>query len=215
MQPPDGPVCISRITLYSKIWRGFDRGLYAFFKAYIFLPICAPSFSTGKKILGVLLSYTFVLLWHGFQHQNIVSRKLLGFFVAKIVCCLKVWIGLNLVGLFLEYGAKAAYSVPDLRKSLRSAILDDRNFRRLLAVLQIVPFAFGLYSNFYFLGGSRVGWLFVKRVFLEETVTLRWPFFLLIFIGYFYMQTSQEIERLHAVARQKCPFERKETTKKS
>ena len=32
MEPPDGPICISRVSLYSKIWRGFDRGLYAFFK---------------------------------------------------------------------------------------------------------------------------------------------------------------------------------------
>jgi len=39
-----------------------------------------------------------------------------------------------------------------------------------LGWLQIVPFAFGLYSNFYFLGGSAVGWLFVQRIFWEETV---------------------------------------------
>lgn len=73
MQPPAGPICINRITLYSKIWRGFDRGLYAFFKAYIFLPICAPTFSTLRKIIGVLVSYSFVLIWHGLHHQNFVN----------------------------------------------------------------------------------------------------------------------------------------------
>jgi hypothetical protein len=58
-----------------------------------------------------------------------------------------------------------------------------------------VPFAFGLYSNFYFLGGSAVGWLFVQRIFWEETVPIRWPFLLLIGTGYFYMQVAMEVER--------------------
>ena len=74
MKPPEGPICIARVALYSKIWRCFDRGLYAYFKEYIFIPICAPTFSIPRKIFGVLASYTFVLIWHGiFQHHNIVS----------------------------------------------------------------------------------------------------------------------------------------------
>lgn len=58
-----------------QVWREFDRGLYAFFKNYIFVPICEPTFSMGRKITGVLVSYSFVLLWHGFYHHNIVSLK--------------------------------------------------------------------------------------------------------------------------------------------
>jgi hypothetical protein len=80
-------------------------------------------------------------------------------------------------------------------QNIRAQLLSDRNFRRLLGWLQIVPFACGLYSNFYFLGGSAVGWLFVRRIFWEETVTLRWPFLLLIGCGYFYMQVAMEMER--------------------
>lgn len=72
MQPPLSPICISRVALYSKIWRGFDRGLYSFFKTYIFLPICAPNFTILSRIIGVFVSYLFVLIWHGFHHQNIV-----------------------------------------------------------------------------------------------------------------------------------------------
>lgn len=104
----------------------------------------------------------------------------------------------------MEYGAKALYSIQGF-KNWREKSISNKNFRRFLAVIQIIPFAFGLYSNFYFLGGSRVGWLFVKRIFLEETVTLRWPFFLLIFIGYFYMQTSQEYERYCSI-KNLCPL---------
>jgi len=84
LQPPAGPICISRVSLYSKIWRGFDRGLYAFFKEYIFVPICWPTFSLPRKLFGLCVSFTFVLLWHGFHHHNIV------------------WIGLNIVELCIE-----------------------------------------------------------------------------------------------------------------
>lgn len=73
MQPFDGPICIARVTLYSKMWRYFDRGLYSFFKTYIFVPICAPSFSIGRRIIGVLISFAFVLLWHGCYYHNVVS----------------------------------------------------------------------------------------------------------------------------------------------
>uniref|UniRef100_A0AC35FXC0 Uncharacterized protein n=1 Tax=Panagrolaimus sp. PS1159 TaxID=55785 RepID=A0AC35FXC0_9BILA len=176
MRPPDGPICISRVALYSKIWRAFDRGLYAYFKEYIFIPICAPTFSIPRKIFGVFASYTFVLIWHGFQHHNIV------------------WIGLNIIELFLEYSAKILYSNPSVQM-WREKRISDVNFRRILGWLQVVCFAVGLYSNFYFLGGSQVGQMFVQRIFWEETWTLRWPFFLLITLGYFYMQVAMEVDR--------------------
>ncbi|KAK0394830.1 hypothetical protein QR680_000953 [Steinernema hermaphroditum] len=177
MQPLAGPICIARVTLYSKIWRNFDRGLYAFFKKYIFVPICQPTFSLPRKLFGVLLSYSFVLLWHGFYHHNIV------------------WIVLNILELFLEYGGKAIYSIESVRM-WREKSISDTNFRRILAWLQIFPFVFGLYSNFYFLGGSKVGWAFVQRIFWEETVTLRYPFFILITIGYHYTHVTMECERI-------------------
>ncbi|CAJ0585850.1 unnamed protein product, partial [Mesorhabditis spiculigera] len=181
MQPLDGPICIVGVVLYSKVWRAFDRGLYQFFKRYIFIPICAPSFSLPRKICGVLVSFGFVLLWHGFYHHNYV------------------WIGLNVVALFIEMSSKAFYGIEAV-KMWREKNISDVNFRRILGILQIVPYAFGLYSNFYFLGGSEVGQLFVRRIFEEETVTLRWPFFLLIFLGYFYVQTTMEVDRKKALA---------------
>lgn len=100
--------------------------------------------------------------------------------------------------LFLEYGSKGIYTVPTVR-TWRERHLSDVNFRRVLGWLQIVPFAFGLYSNFYFLGGSEVGRLFVDRIFWEETVPVRWPFLLLIFLGYFYMQVAMESDRRAAL----------------
>ncbi|KAI6219284.1 Protein-cysteine N-palmitoyltransferase Rasp [Aphelenchoides besseyi] len=176
MQPKDGPICIARVALISKIWRGFDRGLYDFFKEYLHLPICQPTFSFPRKILGILISYGFVLMWHGFLHHNVI------------------WVLLNIIELIIEFGSKGIYSIESVKK-WREDHLSDTNFRRLLAWLQIVPFAFGLYSNFYFLGGSKIGYLFVDRIFWQETVPVRWPFLLLISIGYNYMHVTMEAER--------------------
>ncbi|VDK29805.1 unnamed protein product [Gongylonema pulchrum] len=102
------------------------------------------------------------------------------------------------MGLFVEYGGKGIYSIEDVQK-WREKHLSDMAFRRLLAWLQIIPFVFGIYSNFYFLGGSQVGYMFVQRIWNEETLTLRYPFFLLITLGYFYAQICIEVERRHSL----------------
>lgn len=179
MQPFSGPICISRVVLYSKVWRCFDRGLYDFFKEYIFLPICRPTFSIPRKIFGVLVSYAFVLLWHGTDHQYVI------------------WIVLNVSELFLEITTKILYTIPGLRET-REKYVSDRTLRRTLAWLQIIPFAFGLYSNFYFLGSSESGWVFVDRIFWGETVPVHWPFILLISLGYCYCHVCMEVDRLQS-----------------
>ncbi|CAI4227284.1 unnamed protein product [Auanema sp. JU1783] len=190
MSPPEGPICIVRVTLYSKIWREFDRGLYQFFKNYIFVPICAPTFSLPRKIFGVFVSYGFVLIWHGFHHHNIV------------------WISLNILSLFIEMTSKALYTIDGLR-IWREKNISDINFRRILAWLQILPFAVGLYSNFYFLGGSEVGAAFVQRFLIEETITLRWPFLLIITLGYFNSHACMETERLKSLKKQNVTEDKK------
>ncbi|KAK6024029.1 MBOAT family protein [Ostertagia ostertagi] len=154
MDPQPGPICLFRAMLFSKVWREFDRGLYQFFKCYIFVPICAPTFSLKRKVFGVLVSYAFVLLWHGFYHHNLV------------------WIILNIIALFMEMSSKSLYAVESFRR-WREKTISDVNFRRVLAALQVLPFAFGLYSNIYFLGGSEIGALFKKRILDEETIPLR------------------------------------------
>ncbi|KAK6105064.1 MBOAT membrane-bound O-acyltransferase family protein [Brugia pahangi] len=176
MEPAAGPICINRLTLYSKAWRYFDPGLYSFFKTYIFIPICTPTFSIKRKIFGVIISYGFVLLWHGITYANII------------------WIILNIIGLFMEYCCKGLYTIKDIQK-WRETHINDISFRRFIAFLHIIPFILGLYSNFYFLGGYEVGSMFVKRIWYEETLKLRFPAILLITLAYFYSQVCIEIDR--------------------
>uniref|UniRef100_A0A914RCM3 Secreted protein n=1 Tax=Parascaris equorum TaxID=6256 RepID=A0A914RCM3_PAREQ len=35
MTPPKPPICISRVSRYSRMWRYFDRGLYQFLKIQV------------------------------------------------------------------------------------------------------------------------------------------------------------------------------------
>lgn len=176
MQPPAGPICTTRLTLYSKIWRYFDRGLYAWFKEYIYLPLCRPTFSIWRKLSAIFVTYSFVLLWHGWSHDYMV------------------WVILSVCEIFLEQIARAVYSIPSV-KVWREKRISDTNFRRIIAWLQVVTFAFGLYSNFYFLGSSEAGWVFADRIFWQETVTVRWPFILLICLGYCMSHMCIEVER--------------------
>uniref|UniRef100_A0A915IYG1 Protein-cysteine N-palmitoyltransferase Rasp n=1 Tax=Romanomermis culicivorax TaxID=13658 RepID=A0A915IYG1_ROMCU len=181
MSPLKGPICIARVSLYSKIWRSFDRGLYQFFKEYIFLPICRPTFSLWRVVSGVFVSYGFVLVWHGLTHQYIV------------------WIILNISELFVEQLAKRFYSIPTVNQ-WRKKKFRDQVFRRILAVLQITPLAFGLYAIFYFLADSNSGYIIVDRIFWQETVNLRWPFFLLLFVGYHFNQMCMDVEKTQCEA---------------
>lgn len=177
LHPPAGPICISRVALYSKMWRYFDRGLYDFFKEYVFMPICQPTFSVVRKTAGMLCCFGFVLVWHGCHHQYYV------------------WIILNIIEIVIEQVSKSIYIIPAVKRT-REKYMSDVNFRRILGWLQVFPVCFGLYAIFYFLGGSASGYSFVERIFWAETVTFHPPFGILVCIGYVYTQSCMEIERI-------------------
>ena len=188
LQPPDGPMCVSRVALYSKVWRMFDRGLYVWFKTYIFVPICRPTFSIPRRLLGLASAYTFVLIWHGFYHHNIV------------------WVVLNVLELLMEQVehspcvhktmeqvCKGIYAIRGVHE-WRERNIGALTFRRLCCVTHMVPYAFALYSIFYFLAGSEAGAVFVERILVQETLTFRWPFMLLWLSAYVYAQVCIETE---------------------
>uniref|UniRef100_A0A915A7K5 Protein-cysteine N-palmitoyltransferase Rasp n=1 Tax=Parascaris univalens TaxID=6257 RepID=A0A915A7K5_PARUN len=176
MQPPKGPVCMARVALYSKMWRKFDRGLYSFFKQYIFIPICAPTFSLPRKMFAVLVCYGFVLVWHGFYYHNYI------------------WIALNIVELFLEYLGKGIYAIDYVRK-WRESHIDDVPFRRIVAVLQMITLIPAIYGNYFFVCGPYIAHAVIQRIWVEESITFRYPLFILLALGYIYVQIVLEIER--------------------
>lgn len=45
MTPPGPPICISRVSKYSQMWRYFDRGLYEFLKNQVILILTSKFFT--------------------------------------------------------------------------------------------------------------------------------------------------------------------------
>lgn len=76
MSPPGAPICISRVSKYSQMWRYFDHGLYDFLKNQVYLPLLiVPTIENDTKRTLFLLNlrrfgamvtvFLFVLIWHG------------------------------------------------------------------------------------------------------------------------------------------------------
>ncbi|KFD57948.1 hypothetical protein M514_01181 [Trichuris suis] len=177
MIPPALPICITRVTVFSDVWRYFDRGLYDFFKEYIFLAIARPTFSVGHKLAGLFLSFFFVLVWHGFRHNCVI------------------WVALNVVEMLVENVAKHIYAIESVRK-WREENISDKAFRRIVAVLQLVLVVLGFYSNFYFIGGSLFGGVLVDRIFWGQTLPkLKMPAVILLSLGYCYNNVNMDASR--------------------
>lgn len=130
-----------------------------------------------------MISYTFVLTWHGFEHQYFV------------------WVAFSLIEIMAENVAKMIYGAR--LKPYQQRYLSDTKFRRILAWLQIYAITLGLFGVFYFLGGSKSGWVFVDRIIFEETIHLRWPIFLLLFIGFCFANMCMDVQRWEEGKRKK------------
>lgn len=81
---PALPCCISRVYLYSDMWKMFDRGLYEFLKRHIYIPMGGSRQGRMRRQVASLTSFAFVLLWHGVTNS------------------IMVWVVVNLVALFCE-----------------------------------------------------------------------------------------------------------------
>ncbi|XP_003373208.1 putative protein-cysteine N-palmitoyltransferase HHAT [Trichinella spiralis] len=88
---------------------------------------------------------------------------------------------------------RAIFPLESVQK-LREKLISDQCFRRILALLQVLPLSFGLYSNYYFLGGSKVGKVFVDRIFWGETYPkFKLPAVILVTLGYCFNHLAMEI----------------------
>ena len=108
------PKCISRIHLYSDMWRHFDPGLhkfmrrygpschinmytlynYALHSSYIYNPIVKTNNGFIMRLLASGGTFIFAWIWHGLQ-TNIL-----------------IWCTLNFLGIILEAGAREITSNP-------------------------------------------------------------------------------------------------------
>ncbi|CDW54419.1 MBOAT family protein [Trichuris trichiura] len=182
MEPPDLPVCISRVALYSRIWRHFDRGLYTFLNTHIFHPLSeAIKYPDLRRVCAGAACFLFVWLFHGQSYS------------------FAVWSFLNFVETMFEYVGcridRRLSVVCRLRKLFGIACS-----RRILAVLQLPCIVVSVFSIAFFLGGADTGFVLIRRILIDEHFQLRPVFFYLISLGYCFVQSTMEVERLRPFA---------------
>ncbi|XP_050544505.1 protein-cysteine N-palmitoyltransferase Rasp isoform X4 [Daktulosphaira vitifoliae] len=152
IEPPKPPKCISRIHLYSDMWRSFDEGLYKFLKTYIYIPSGDISGNVGllTKIYRSFLCFAFVFIWHGLSWEVFL------------------WTTFNYIGITIETLAKYIGKTQVYIKYVKGN-LQRRNEKRLLALLTSPLTMMSAISNFFFFGGIDAGMSFFEVIFLQNT----------------------------------------------
>ena len=149
---PKTPRCICRVHKYSDMWKWFDSGLYEFLFKYIYTVICQKSSPILMKIFAGFMTFLFVYIWHGFFNYVLI------------------WSLLNCACIVLE---KLVYHVIESDKFHQKAlrfVKTDNNVHRLHAIIGTHVLIPAILSNFFFFGGTEVGWEFVRRTYLNGFV---------------------------------------------
>ncbi len=100
IEPPAPTKCVSRIHLYSDMWRYFDNGLYRLIHKYYYWPFLRKVTggdrrgSWAVRLGGSFVTFAYVFVWHGLQKSVFV------------------WSALNFAGVTLEAVARAVGAHP-------------------------------------------------------------------------------------------------------
>jgi hypothetical protein len=144
---PSAPKCICRIHKFSDMWKSFDNGLYEFLFKYIYTQMTTRSSSLAQKLLGSVITFSFIYIWHGFYVYILI------------------WCAANFACIVLE---KIVYGIIDSYefKSRALALVRTEDGVHLLKVAiathVMIP---AVISNAFFFGGIDYGKECVKRTF--------------------------------------------------
>ncbi|KAA0187535.1 hypothetical protein FBUS_06105 [Fasciolopsis buskii] len=151
------PSCVLRITLFSEMWRTFDRGLYNFMLVHIYLPLrksptrspdnCVPSplTSAARSILASSAPFLFVLVFHNVTKANVI------------------WIAVNATQFYIERCIRWSDRNTVLGRKLNKP--DWINWRhRLLALLHAISLMSSLAGLIFFLFDYDIGMAFAKHI---------------------------------------------------
>lgn len=139
---PAHPKCISRIYLYSDMWKYFDKGLYIFMIKYIYKP-CAKE---AGKLLSSLVCFTYVFIWHGLRPHILI------------------WSLLNYIGVTMESFGKEIMKIESIKKKYIDN-MDDRIFRRIKCMLASPLLIMSHISFFFYQGGKEFGDIYLNKLF--------------------------------------------------
>ncbi|VDM39408.1 unnamed protein product [Toxocara canis] len=153
MSPPKPPICISRVSRYSRMWRNFDRGLYQFLKNQVYLPLMGDlngAYLGWRRFGAMVGAFVFVLAWHGTS--------------SNYVC----WVVLSGCELCIE---RIGYAIASTSAwSKMSMVIGRRNQRRLIAFAMLATVIPGIFGVFFFLGRDGFGKLVFKKVLMDGAI---------------------------------------------
>uniref|UniRef100_A0A1I7WMQ8 MBOAT_2 domain-containing protein n=1 Tax=Heterorhabditis bacteriophora TaxID=37862 RepID=A0A1I7WMQ8_HETBA len=149
--PPPAPICISRVSRYSRMWRHFDAGLYQFLKNQVYIPLMRPTLppilSAARSAATLIAVFGVVLAWHG-------SRT-------HYVC----WVSLSACELIIEWIGKSIWISSHFQK-LR-IMIGERNTRRIISLCMLFTVIPGIFGVFFFLGQDGIGSTIFNEVLLS------------------------------------------------
>jgi len=148
MTPPKQPKCISRIYLYSDMFRNFDTGLYNFIKRHLYIPLGGSRHGFARQLLTSAIVYSFIYFWHGAEYYIIL------------------WTFVNFTTINLESVGRLVGQRPWC-KALEDW-LGPRMWRRLRVALATPLFTASTVSIFMFIGSSEeILYIYWQRFFVE------------------------------------------------
>ncbi|GMS97755.1 hypothetical protein PENTCL1PPCAC_30791 [Pristionchus entomophagus] len=154
LRPPPPPICISRVSRYSRMWRHFDAGLYSFLKNQVYVPLLThPRLSSGfGRPLALISAFLVVVAWHGTQRHY--------------VC----WVTLSAFELVIERVGVLLWDTNSFQ-NLRGR-MGELWLRRLIALSMLMTVIPGIFGVFFFLGNEGVGDTIFVKVLLNGIVGL-------------------------------------------
>lgn len=130
------------------MWRYFDRGLYAFLKTQLYVPLlkACPNVYIGRAV-AMIIVFGFVLLWHGINFN---------FFA---------WVSLSAAELIIERVGSSFY-VSKTGTNLRLK-MGEAKFLRLTAIVLLSNVIPGIFGAFFFLDRLDVASTIFSKVLVD------------------------------------------------
>ncbi|GAB0088128.1 Protein-cysteine N-palmitoyltransferase Rasp [Sergentomyia squamirostris] len=148
IDPPKKPKCITRIHLYSDMWKHFDHGLYEFLFKYIYSALCLKTSSIQRKFIASFITFLFIYIWHGFY-----------FYIF-------IWSFLNYLCVTIESFSREMSRTSQYRNLIEKYFSKNWEYRwnGAMGTLLLIP---AIISNFFFFTNYDVGLVFMQRTFFD------------------------------------------------